>query len=202
MAEVIPVAPSPEPADFDAKVRQKGIADLKSRGLPLTGPVPPKTELKRYWSSCMDQLYDAYHGKCAYLGMHFEKVLGAGSADHFVAKSSDVAMAYEWANYRLACLRMNSRKGDYDDVLDPFYLAPGLFHLELTSGQIYANPRLAVQTISIVRMTIERLGLDDPMCRESRTSYFQDYVKGEISADYLKSKYPFVWVEASRQGFL
>lgn len=199
---MIPVAAQPEPVDFDVQVRKKGLSHLKKKGIPLNQPVPPKTEIEPYWRACLTDLHQAYSGICAYLGVHFERVMGGGSVDHFVAKSADAGLAYEWSNYRLACSTMNSRKREYSDVLDPFYLAPDLFRLQLSTGHIYPNPRLAAAPMRLVEQTIERLGLDDTQCRDLRASWYQDYLEYGLPADYLKKKSPFVWYEASRQGLL
>ena len=150
----------------------------------------------------MTDLHQAYSGICAYLGVHFERVMGAGSVDHFIAKSADAGLAYEWSNYRLACSTMNSRKREFSDVLDPFYLAPGLFRLQLSTGHIYPNPHLAAEPMRLIEQTIERLGLDDPLCRDLRANWYQEYIEYNLPADYLQQKSPFVWYEANRQGLL
>lgn len=199
---MIPVPAQPEPAVFDAKVRQKGLAYLDRKGLPLDQPLPSKAEIKPYWRACLTDLHQAYDGICAYLGVYFERVMGGGSVDHFIAKSANAGLAYEWSNYRLACTTMNSRKRDYSDVLDPFYLSPGLFRLQLSTGRIYPNPELEAKPMRVVEETIERLGLDDPQCRKVRTDWYQEYLEYELPSDYLKRKSPFVWHEANRQGLL
>lgn len=85
---------------------------------------------------------------------------------------------------------MNSRKREYSDVLDPFYLAPDLFRLQLSTGHIYPNPRLAAQPMRLVEETIERLGLDDQQCRDLRVSWYQDYLEHQLPSDYLKRNHP------------
>lgn len=199
---MIPVAEQPEPKDFDAKVRSKGLAHLKSKGIALDKPLPPKADIQPYWRACLAELHQAYEGVCAYLGVHFERVMGGASVDHFIAKSANAGLAYEWHNYRLACSTMNSRKRDYDDVLDPFYLAPGLFRLQLSTGHIYPNPQLEARALRVVEETIERLGLDDPQCRRLRANWYQEYLEHNLPSDYLRKKSPFVWQEAERQGLL
>lgn len=128
--------------------------------------------------------------------------MGGGSVDHFIAKSASAGLAYEWTNYRLACSTMNSRKRNYSNVLDPFALASDLFRLQLSTGHIYPNPTLNAAPMRIVEETIERLGLDDPQCREMRARWYQDYLEHNLPSVYLKSKAPFVWTEANRQGLL
>lgn len=199
---MIPVVARQEPALFDAEVRQKGLTHLRKRGIPLGQPLPPKAEIEPYWRACLSDLHQAYGGVCAYLGVHFERVMGGGSVDHFIAKSANAGLAYEWRNYRLACSTMNSRKREYSDVLDPFFLSPGLFRLQLSTGHIYPNPDLDPLPMRLVEETIERLGLDDPQCRELRARWYQDYLEHELPPVYLKGKSPFVWSEANRQGLL
>lgn len=199
---MIPVQAQPEPAAFDADVRKKGLAYLQRHGFLLDQPLPPNADIEPYWRACMTDLHRAYGGVCAYVGVFFERVMGGGSVDHFIAKSANAGLAYEWDNYRLACSTMNSRKRDYNDVLDPFLLAPDLFRLQLSTGHIYPNPTLDAAPMRIVEETIGRLGLDDPQCREMRARWYQDYLEHQLPADYLKKKAPFIWVEASRQGLL
>lgn len=199
---MIPVAAQPEPADFDANVRTKGLAHLTEKGFALDQPLPPKADLQPYWRACLTDLHQSYNGVCAYLGVYFERIMGGASVDHFIAKSKHAGLAYEWSNYRLACSTMNSRKRDYSDVLDPFYLSPGLFRLQLSTGRIYPNPSLEAQAMRVVEETIERLGLDDPQCRNLRATWYQEYLEHGLPADYLKMKSPFVWQEANRQGLL
>ncbi|MGE4339131.1 MAG: hypothetical protein AB7E55_24625 [Pigmentiphaga sp.] len=199
---MIPVAAKPEPPTFDAKIRQKGLAYLAKKGIPLNQPLPAKLEIQPYWRACLTDLHQAYGGICAYLGVFFERVMGSGGVDHFVAKSGQASLAYEWSNYRLACSTMNSRKREYSDVLDPFHLAPGLFRLQLSTGHIYPNPHLETTAMRIVEQTIERLGLDAPQCRELRARWYQEYLEHGLPSDYLKQRSPFVWHEANRQGLL
>lgn len=122
--------------------------------------------------------------------------------DHFIAKSALAGLAYEWSNYRLACSTMNSRKRDFEDVLDPFEVSPDWFHLELTTGRIFPNPDLEDASHARVEQTIKRLGLDDPLCREMRVRWFDEYLREPLPSDYLRKKSPFVWAEAHRQGLL
>lgn len=192
----------PEPDDFGRKVRQKGLRWLTAKGISLDKPVPPGTKIEPYWRKCMDQLYTAYEGYCAYLAIHFERVTGGGTVDHYIAKSKRADMAYEWSNYRLACATMNSRKRDFEDVLDPFEVEDGWFHLELVTGHIFPNPELSQARQEDIQKTIDRLGLDDGNCREVRARRFDEYRTGMCSAAFLQKYSRFVWMEVCRQGLL
>ena len=199
---MIHVSAQTEPSAFDKDVRKKGLSYLGKRGFLLDQPLPPKADIEPYWRECLTDLHQVYGGICAYIGVFFERVMGGGSVDHFIAKSNNAGLAYEWSNYRLACSTMNSRKRDYDDVLDPFLLAPDLFRLQLSTGHIYPNPNLHAVPMRLVEETIERLGLDGAQCRELRSRWYQEYLEHGLPADYLKKKSPFVWCEANRQGLL
>lgn len=202
MAGMIHVKAQPEPPLFDPRVRQKGIAWLMKKEIALNQPLPPKTKIEPYWRDCLDDLHASYSGCCAYLSVFFERVTGGSSVDHFIAKSRRADLAYEWSNYRLACSRMNSRKREYDDVLDPFNVRNGWFHLELVSGRIYSNPDLQTAQQTAIQTTINRLSLDDAGNREIRARHYQEYREGFFTADFLKKRSPFVWSEADRQGVL
>lgn len=187
---MIPVALQPEPDSFDQQVRQLGNQWLASNPTATAENYPP------YWRKCLADLHTAYSGICAYVGTYINPTTGASSVDHFVAKSRRPDLAYEWANYRLACLRMNARKRDFDDVLDPFTISENRFQLVLLTGEIKPAFLNDVDALN----TIQRLGLDQENFREERYTYFLDYLKGEISADYLCRRAPFVYQEAVRQG--
>lgn len=200
---MIPVQEQPEPETFDAKVRVKGLAYLRKKGYTLDDPLPAGADIDPYWrGECLSQLHKAYGGVCAYLCVFVERCTGGMSVDHFVAKSAQAGLSYEWSNYRLASSTMNSRKREYNDVLDPFALASDLFRLELSTGHIYPNPQLEAHPMRMVEETIERLGLDDGICRDMRTRWYQEYLEEPLPSDYLRKKSPFVWYEAKRQGLL
>lgn len=206
---MIPVKPKPEPTTFNARVRQKGERWLREQGIDLHRPLPVGTSPEPYWRACIPDLHAAYWGICAYLCVYIELTVGGTSTDHFVAKSVDPKRIYEWSNYRLACTTMNSRKCDYDDVLDPFELKSDTFHLNLASGAIYPNPKLKKRDLARAVATIERLELDDAECRQLRKRRWADYVKlaapkkQRVAAEKHLRKYsPFVWTEAKRQKLL
>ena len=199
---MIHVDAQPEPDSFDREVRQKGLAWLKRKGIDPDHPLPPKINIEPYWRQCLDDLHASYDGCCAYLAVFVERVTGGASVDHFIAKSRRTDLAYEWSNYRLTCSRMNSRKRDYEDVLDPFEIKTGWFHLEPVSGSIYPNPALPDELKTSIQATIDRLGLDDFSNREMRACHYQDYCVDLYTAEFLRKYSPFVWHEAKRQGLL
>jgi len=57
---VIPVRLQPEPDDFEAKVRQKGLDFLNKF------PHPKNWNNRDYWRHSLDDLYRVYGRTCAY----------------------------------------------------------------------------------------------------------------------------------------
>lgn len=201
---MIPVAARKAPKGFNEKVYRPGVQWLKSKGLPLSGKKPQGVELEPFWREILPQLHDAYGGVCAYLCIYFEKALGSHTVDHFIGKSNDIGEAYRWRNYRLACQRMNQRKGTSEDLLDPFTIAPNTFCLNVWDGSISPDPHLD-QTLKIrAQTTIDRLGLDDADCRRTRVNAFNEYIgvnsAGPIPFAHLKKRHPFVAYEVERQN--
>ncbi len=202
LAFVIHVSPAPEPADFDVKVRRKGLKHLAGKRIPLYSPLPSGVGIPPYWRDCLDDLHKSYNGICAYLCIYIERVTGAASTDHFIPKSADPGLAYEWNNYRLASMTINAKKGICQTVLDPFKVRNDWFRLELLTGRIYPNPVLRIELKTLVANTIELLGLDKPGIRNIRNCHFQDYINNNISQTYLQKYSPFVYAEAENQGLL
>jgi len=199
---MIRVEPQPEPADFDSTVRQPGLLWLRRHRVPLAQPPPDPTKLPTHWRKCQKALWDAYHGVCAYLCIYFAWPLGASSTDHFVAKSKEAGKAYEWSNFRLSCMGMNRNKNRFDDILDPFEIEPNTFVLNLANGEIKPNPDLPGALKERADETIKRLQLDDPETNKMRAEHYSDFLRGDVSAEWLRRRSPFVWHEGNRQRLL
>ncbi|MBI5549775.1 MAG: hypothetical protein HY901_38300 [Deltaproteobacteria bacterium] len=199
---MIPIATRPEPVTFDGRVRRPGMAWLRKHRIPLDRRLASSTLLKPYWRRSLGDLHERYEGVCALLCVYLERVTGAASVDHFIAKSRAAGLAYEWSNYRLACSTMNGRKRDLEGLLDPFEIRPRTFLLELVTGRIYPNPRCSKALRRAAQYTIDALRLDDAECREIRARHFEEFCLGECSAEYLRRLSPFVHSEAQRQKLL
>lgn len=200
---MIPITLQPEPSNFDSKVRIPGVQWLRSEGIQLDQPPSDPAALPSYWRRALKELWDAYGGVCAYLCIFFEWSSGAASTDHFVAKSTHAGMAYEWSNYRLSCLGMNRCKNRFDDILDPFFLQPDTFVLDLDTGKISPNVELLSPVDQdLADKTIRRLKLDSPENNEMRARHYTLYMRGKWTEDLLDRYSPFVCYEAKRQGLL
>lgn len=189
---MIHVAPRDEPAYFEARVRQPG-REAVANGV---NPLPD------YWRRCLGDLYRLYDGICAYVCIHIPPVTGGRSVEHFAPKSKHPDDAYEWQNYRLVCSIMNSRKRDFEDVLDPFEVVNGWFQLQLTSMKVFPNPDLAPDVRDQVDATIERLKLNKADCLEARSNYYNEYIAEDDPLPFrlLRKWSPFVAMELERQG--
>ena len=204
-AGLIPIAPEPEPTDFDFEVRQPGRIFLR------TTPRPTNNQWrgKDYWRRSLIDLYDAYRGVCAYCGSWVIRPGTANrsspnvsSVDHYVPKSVLPDQAYEWSNFRLCRARLNSFKDNSQDVIDPFVLSPGWIQLNFQSFLIEPNPHLNRNDRNSVKATIERLRLNtDNDYVNERSSVIHDYCLGEMTLVQLKRRYPFIASEMIRQDF-
>lgn len=199
---MIPVAPKPEPASFEAKVRHPGQAWLTAKGYSDLVALPAKAKVKDYWIKCLDDLLDAYDRVCAYASLRIAPVTGAHSVEHFAPKSRTVAQIYEWSNYRLVCAKMNGRKSNFTDVLDPFLIGVQTFELLILNGSIRPSPTLDVAMLPAAEETIARLKLDDAEMRKTRLGIINDYFAGEFKTAFLKRESPFIHSELARLNLL
>lgn len=131
--------------------------------------------------------------------------MGWATVDHFVPKSHDWRLAYEWSNYRLCAGRVNCARSEQVLPLDPFTLEPGMFALEFTDHQVVRGPNVRAETERAVDDTIRILKLNAPECRKLRAEYVADYRLGPpkgIAIEKLERRAPFIAQELRRQGKL
>jgi len=157
------------------------------------------SDLPDYWTKCLDDVMRSYNEVCAYSCFRIHKVTGARSVDHFAPRSRAWDRVYEWSNYRLACSRLNARKRDFSDLLDPFEVETGWFRLELVGFQTLPAPGLDASLSFRVQETIDRLGLNDTELRSSRAKDAEYYWAGDVSLRVLREESPFVAIEVERQ---
>lgn len=189
---MIHVLPQKEPPDFDVKVRQPGRRALAAGRDPLSD----------YWRNCLHELMNLYKGICAYACIYIPPVVGGRSVEHFAPKSKHRDLAYEWTNYRLVCGVMNSRKKEFEDVIDPFEQIDGWFQIQLTSMKVFPAEHLTETQKTRVQDTIARLKLNEKDCRDARAIYYDEYLAQENPLPFrlLKKWSPFVAREVERQG--
>ena len=190
---MIQVQQRPEYADFDAQVRQPGLRFLR------INPTPSSRAYRRrdYWRKAKTELHRAYL-RCAYTSL---RIVGRGaSVDHYWPKVRYPRLAYEWSNYRLARPRMNRRKGDSEDILDPFGVRNSWFVLDCPSCLIFPGDDLDANTRRQVHSTIRILDLNSDDLVEERCDWLVDLAKGDVSFAHLWKHYPFLAFEIRRQG--
>lgn len=191
---MIRVAQQPEYEGFDQSVRQRGQAFLRGN------PNPNSQQFKKhnYWSSCLQNLHAVYQGQCAYTSRH---LVETGSVDHFLPKSRYPHLAYEWDNFRLARQVINSRKGNSEEVVDPFQVEQGWFVLDLPSCLVKAGEELTAEIRASVNRTINTLALNqDERLVQERCDLLVNLADGDITLRYLDRHYPFLSSEVRRQN--
>ena len=217
---MIPVARAPEPTSFTAKVRQKGLAAIaelvgekphqirrgpKRKALATRREEIPSEAFPPYWTAMEEEMHRAYHGLCAYSALYIEPATGGRSIDHFVPRTADWRLVYEWSNYRLACALVNSKKREQTNILDPFQVQEGWFALEFVGYQVIVGDGSGPSAREQAEATIHALGLNRrPFC-EQRGAYAQSYLDGSDGrTDFamLEKLAPFVAREIRRQGLL
>lgn len=197
---MIPVIPQPEPSDFDKNIRQKGYHYLSQN----PNPTSKQWNTHAYWREILPELYHAYGGVCAYYGEWFPESSGAGAVEHYKPKSHYPHLAYEWHNYRLASDLVNARKGDFEDVLDPFEIHYGWFQLTFTQLIVKPAPTIDEKISHQILATIKRLKLNDEICIRSRLRWLSKYCDTQfpIPFEALEKDAPFIAYELQRQDLV
>jgi len=196
---MIKVRRQPEPDNFNSLVRQPGRKFLRA----FSRPTSKQFITHGYWRRILEALHDAYSGICAYSCHWIPYDTGADTVEHFRAKKKYPKDAYEWDNYRLVCATLNGRKGDHEDVLDPFLIRDGDFILKFPSLLVVPSPELAPDAQDQVQKTIDRLQLNDEgTCLKSRLKWLTDYCSDDITFNHLQNHAPFVAMELRRQNLV
>lgn len=198
------VTPAPEPDDFDAAVRSPGKAFLRKN----LNPTARDWQGHDYWRLVRDDMLREYGNVCSYSGSWTKPNSGSAtgiedsSIDHFMPKSKFPSEAYEWSNFRLARRRLNLRKADHTDILDPFSLPNGWFTLDFGSFFIRPSHELSALDRSRVIKTIDRLELNaDDDYVEERLYVVREYCLGRLTLYSLDERWPFIAREMRRQNF-
>lgn len=189
---MIPVTPAAEPPHFHERVRKPGRDFLQAH------PHPKASEWRPFWNEVGADMQEAYNNLCAYSAFRLD---GSGTIDHFRPKSKYPDLAYEWENYRLCSAKINSCKGDREDVADPFHLPRQAFFIDFVDGSISVNPAAfsSAAEAELAEQTITRLHLNSKVMCNSRRSIFWLYLKREVEGRWLA---PFVYDEMLRQNLL
>ena len=201
LAQSIPVAEQPSPKEFHSTVGKKGAAVLAKHK-----PKPPVKsgfwEGKEHWRRALDDLSESYRRVCAFAAIRIERVTGARSVEHFKPKRLYPELAYEWSNFRLVCGMMNGRKGDFEDVLDPFEIPENTFDLNPLSGEVLVHRDCPGKLIERAKSTNIRLKLNDGECLRVRREHMQRLDSGDWTLAEARRQSPFVVACLERQGLI
>lgn len=190
---MIRVHAKPEYPEFENQVRRRGQRFLSS----CPNPNSEQFRKHNYWTAALDELHATYSRLCAYTT---RELVQTGSVDHFKPKSKYPYLAYEWDNYRLARQAINARKGESEDVIDPFIVCEGWFTLDMPSCLIKPGRGIAKEIRKAVNATINTLGLNrDERLVDERHNLLLDLADGNITLKYLERHYPFISAEVRRQ---
>lgn len=124
----------PRTITFDQRVRQRGNKWLAKNARAKPSRFPD------YWNEFRAEVQAAFSGCCAYQGF----AVNSGQIDHFVAKSINRDLTYEWSNYRWAEPRVNQLKGD-QPFLDPFQAQPGWIEIDPYTMEFRLGIRLPTE---------------------------------------------------------
>ncbi len=195
---MIPVDPQPEPVNFTYRVQKPGREFLKS----VSQPTSKQWKGKEYWRRVLPDMRSDYNSICAYCALWIPYGTGRHSIDHFIPKSVEPSLAYEWSNFRYVSARFNSRKGTRS-ILDPFQLNEGWFILNFFTFLIKPNPTLTAGQQKLVRDTIDvlKLNIDEDLVTERQT-WIEEFWAGEMTFEHLKKKAPFIAYELERQNMI
>ena len=199
---MIPVSLEPEPTNFHKDVRLAGQVFLAK----YSHPTNSQWTNNSYWRRVLDDLHRAYNDICAYCSSFTLRSTTpssvTSSVDHYVPKSIDPSKAYEWDNFRLCRSRLNQRKDNYRDVLDPFTLSSGWFHLDFLTFLIRPNPALSQEEQARVSATLDRLMLNlDADYVDERRRVIREYCLQRATLAQVDRRYPFIASEMLRQKF-
>lgn len=194
---MIPVILQPEPENFDKDVRQPGMEFLRENSHPSHDR---EWNNKKHWQKILPRMRDVYCGICAYSGLYICGAMGAESVDHFIPKSQNPELAYEWDNFRYSSRTFNVRKG-LNTVLDPFKIGCDWFWILFPSFKVIPNPELSKDIKDAVEQTIKIFKWnEDKGLQEHCIGYIKDYCAGEISLKHLEKKTPFIAFQLKYRG--
>jgi hypothetical protein len=186
-----------EPADFDARCRQKGLQWLVDHPKATRkGNARPRD----YWTPFKPELADAFRDLCAYSAM-YEPV---GTVDHFEPVDANEARAYDWDNYRFASAWINSSKNKRAVVLDPLWVREGWFELILPSLQLVLVPgEVPAHLHALAEQTLIDLHLcDDERVLRQRRAWLRKYEEGKMTLDGLWEVAPLIAAALAKQNAL
>jgi hypothetical protein len=184
---VIPVAPVPEPADFDERARKPGIAWLADH--------PGAARPRDLWSPFRAALAEGFAHRCGYTAMHIPD----GTVDHHQSYRTSPELSYEWSNYRYVAGFVNSAKKTAV-VLDPYMVQEGWFEVILPSLQLVMTDKVPAEHRALAEHTLKTLPIvhDERVLRQRRR-WLAMYEASEISLAGLRKMAPLIAVAVEKR---
>jgi hypothetical protein len=186
---MIPVAnPIPEPPDFDADCRIRGLVWRAAR--TLADEIPKTSKYRNFWARYENHLAQAFHQRCGWGAMW----IAEGDVEHFLSKKNRPDLIYEWSNYRYISGSLNGSKGNHDDkVLDPFEVRDGWFEVILPSMQLIVTDQVPTDLRDKACFTVKQLRLRDrTKLMRSRRKWYDQYKQGKLTLAGLEDFAPLV----------
>ena len=220
---MIPISMPQEPACFDAKVRQKGLAFLQQQGQdpqrePQSGSRIRRHGAGNFWGAVKDELRTGYSNRCVYSCFVLEderqpdhSLRSTHGIDHFQPKAHGPAyLAYEWNNLGWAWnLIDNEGKEDHpiSEEHDPTRLTRNIMELkEDDNGDWIVAPDSSLTTLEQEKIgkTIRDPGLNKPKVKIRRNQCVEDFLenKDRYDADFMEARQPFIYRELKQLGHL
>ena len=187
---MIPCSPGLEPAQFDARARQRGRQWLAANPKPAATPSGKRWRPRDYWSEFRVDLATAFRQLCAYGAMYEPE----GTVDHFISCETDETQAYEWSNYRFCSQWINSSKQNADaTVLDPCDVQDGWFKIILPSLQLVVSDQVPASKRQLAEDTLKRLHLDhDERIVRQRRVWYKLYQDQHLDFEGLRQMAPLI----------
>jgi hypothetical protein len=193
---VIRVERQPEPDNFNEEVRVPGLDFIQKTlqaGLSLTKEWNKGNGC--FWRKAIPSLEFLYNKICAYSSLWLPP--SKGTVDHYISKSRNNNLAYEWNNFRLTRLETNRCKGLHTDILDPFEIGENWFTLDFTTFMLHPNQELPNEIKQAVQTTIRKLKLNEDDYVNAREMWYEAFKDNPAK---LAEVSPFIAHETQRQG--
>ena len=99
-------------------------------------------------------------------------------------------------------MRLNNRKSNHNDVIDPFTLPNRWFTLDFRSFLVRPNGALSGSKKRKVQRTLDRLKLNtDNDYVQERINVVREYCLGNYTLDIIEEFWPFIAREMRAQNF-
>jgi hypothetical protein len=193
-----------EPLEFDTKCRQRGNQWRKEQEAKSIGFTTASSwrGASRFWTPFNKALCEEFVHRCGYYAMWIHK----GTVDHFIAKTKNPDLAFEWRNYRFLGSDLNSKKGDSGDFLDPFEVRDEWFEIELPSLVLKITSELTEPELrKKAEFTLQKLDLaQGHEVIDLRAEWYELHRTGDLTLSGLAKKAPLLaravekWRQANR----